>query len=879
MLREKWKDDLLRLFAIEADICNAGSVLSKLETARRSPNSTDFAIISSLEGLRPQREFTDGRKTSARIKVAQALREVSDNIEDPLLDLAVIDEAHYLKNPETRSHLLGRLLADASRHLVLLTATPVHVGSENLFNLLRLLDPEHYSNLDQFNRMLQANAPLVRAQSQIWAVPPVTQQAAESITVARESPYFEQDPVLSQIQQSLSAGANLGPSARVEIGRQLESRSLIGQHMTRSRKREVIKNRVQRIAQVLSVEFNEQELDVYEAVTQALRLQAKGRKGVALFSLISRQRQMASCLVAALRGWQESGVIESMMWDDLGMTSRTSSGTNEQLETADLVDLKNIDLVKLEKYDTKYLKLRDKFLTPRLKENAQEKLVIFAFFRGTLTYLQRRLEQDGFRTTLIMGASGGKHTLQDRKQALKDFAEPNGPQILLSSEVGSEGIDLQFCNIVVNYDLPWNPMKVEQRIGRIDRIGQKANKISVISLAVQNTIEDRIIMRLYQRIQLFKDSIGDLEEILGDVSEKLLARLFDSALTDEEREKIAAESELAIENQRAEQNNLEEQAINLIGFSDYLLDTVTDARELGRWLAPEELDALVEDYFQLYYPGTLLEPIKSDPQAKSVHLSSDARAKLSQHLNNLKTSRRTQLTRNRAVKCIFDPRRAGTIPASSELIEPTHPLITWIEAEYAASKRALHPCIAMKIAKSAVNLEPVTFAFACQRWSLSGIRREVMMAFRGFHIEKDGELDPLDTERLVVAASRGGIPVPPASVDLKDRNHFKTAYLGCIGEMENDFVIRVNDFELENQARCSQQITSAERLADRKVSELRERIERLKSEGRTRILGALEGQVRRQEELREQKLNRIAERQNTDITVHDLAGGFVIVTD
>jgi SNF2 family DNA or RNA helicase len=82
----------------------------------------------------------------------------------------------------------------------------------------------------------------------------------------------------------------------------------------------------------------------------------------------------------------------------------------------------------------------------------------------------------------------------DTKQAvLQEFEQEGGPSVLLSSEVGSEGIDLQFCRFLINYDLPWNPMRVEQRIGRLDRLGQKAERISIINFSMADTVEERIL--------------------------------------------------------------------------------------------------------------------------------------------------------------------------------------------------------------------------------------------------------------------------------------------------------------------------------------------------------------------------------------------------
>ena len=124
---------------------------------------------------------------------------------------------------------------------------------------------------------------------------------------------------------------------------------------------------------------------------------------------------------------------------------------------------------------------------------------------------------------------------KEKWAVIQNFAETGGPNVLLSSEVGSEGIDLQFCRFLVNYDLPWNPMKVEQRIGRLDRLGQKADRISIINLSLVDTVEERILQRLYDRINLFRESIGGLEEILGDMTNQLLTELFEPTLSPEER--------------------------------------------------------------------------------------------------------------------------------------------------------------------------------------------------------------------------------------------------------------------------------------------------------------------------------------------------------
>jgi hypothetical protein len=253
---------------------------------------------------------------------------------------------------------------------------------------------------------------------------------------------------------------------------------------------------------------------------------------------------MASSIVGALESWNDKGLVEELLWDDLGVSVEELAGIenaqgSNQHDGSPVAYGSKFDLAELEAQDSKYRPL-SKFLKAELTRNPTEKFVVFAFFRGTLKYLKRRLAQDGIEAALLMGDME-----TPSEDILELFTAPDGPSVLLSSEVGSEGIDLQFCRFVVNYDLPWNPMRVEQRIGRLDRLGQKADRISIANLYVSNTIEDRILQRLYDRINVFRESIGDIEEILGGITEMLIVEFFDPTLSDAERERRSADAALS----------------------------------------------------------------------------------------------------------------------------------------------------------------------------------------------------------------------------------------------------------------------------------------------------------------------------------------------
>ncbi|ARP64300.1 hypothetical protein A9K65_013605 [Mesorhizobium sp. WSM1497] len=878
MLREKWRSDLRKRFNITGEIISAHDLLDRVKDVADHRTSDSFVYITSLEGLRPPANYEDEKSGGVKARFARLLDENTATEDFAIFDLVIIDEAHYLRNPSTGNNRLARLLREAGHHLILLTATPIQIGSDNLFQLLRLIDPDQFYDSFLFQEILSANSCIVRAQRCLWQQPADLGGALEALVDARESDYFRTDPVLIRIQQSLHDG-QLDTERRVEILRLLESRSLLSQYMTRSRKREVLERHVERAPQTLSVRFSEPELSLYNHVTQRIRDEAVGRSGVSLFSLVARQRQMASSIVGALESWRDSGQLADLLWEDFGLSPElmadaagivddTGRGPDAGSEPFAVV----CDLAALEEGDQKYSALKA-FLTAELAKNQAEKFVIFAFFRGTLKYLRRRLAADGIRIGLIMGDMGAA-----KDDIIRNFATATGPSVLLSSEVGSEGIDLQFCRFLVNYDLPWNPMKVEQRIGRLDRLGQKAERISIVNLSVENTIEDRILLRLYERINVFRESIGDLEDILGQVTEQLVVALFNPNLTDAEREGRSAQAELAIRNTRKEQERLEEEAVNLVGFSDYILDHVKDSREKGRWLSAEELRSLVEDFFARKFPRTKIEPVDAIEHGARIVLSEEARASLGYFISERRPSTRTALHRsNRPVLCVFDPRKSDETPADAEFIEPSHPLVRWIRAQYESELDQLHPVSAMKVVADEVGVPPGDYVFCAHRWSFVGLRSEQSLTFRAIRVGAGDALSTAQSEQLVSIAARIGQSLPNAVNVLPDMHVISEAALACEDALGEVFGERLADFEAENAVRCDQQRTSAEKLASRRLEGLKARIQRFRNEGNLRPVAMTEGLIRKEEEQLKTKLDRVSKRRVVDPTMIPLAAGVIRV--
>jgi len=467
----------------------------------------------------------------------------------------------------------------------------------------------------------------------------------------------------------------------------------------------------------------------------------------------------------------------------------------------------------------------------------------------------------------------------DQKQDVLAQFEQGKTSILLSSEVGSEGIDLQFCRFLINYDLPWNPMRVEQRIGRIDRLGQKADRISIINFSLVDTIEERILDRLYDRINVFQESIGDLENILGEATEKLLTTLFEPDLTDAERLKRADETASAILKQRLEQDQLEQEAVNLMAFSDQILHAVTKSRNQGRWLTSEELHSFVEDYFARYYLGTTIKPIQNREAIFEIKLTEDAKVDLDLFLKQHRFATQTRLHRSSAL-CLFDPRLAVQPDKDKgkpiELLDPTHPLIQWIRHSY-DNDAQIHPIAAIRCEQSDVEAAPGQYVYVIQRWLFEGLRSESRLAYKVAHYSGGKLLSDDQSERFVYRAARWGKAKLNAANLVEDLDRVLALYSDCDDALEAAFDQASAEFAAENDNHCNVQQRSAESYAARRSQQLEERIQAFQQSGKLRILPATEGQLQKVNRELEIKKKMIGDRRNTELNLIHLAAGIIFV--
>jgi hypothetical protein len=323
---------------------------------------------------------------------------------------------------------------------------------------------------------------------------------------------------------------------------------------------------------------------------------------------------------------------------------------------------------------------------------------------------------------------------------------------------------------------------------------------------------------------------------------------------------------------------LEEEAVNLVGFSDYILDHIKDSRDKGRWLSAAELKALVEDFFARNFPGTKIEPVAKIEHAVRIVLSDDAGRALGYFIAETKPSTRTTLHRSsRPILCMFDPRRTEDTPPGAEFIEPSHPLVQWIRSWYEANQEQLHPVTAIKITSDDAAVLPGDYIFSAHRWSFNGLKSDQLLAFRAVRFGDGRPLSAAESESLVATASRMGEAIPNAINVLPDIGRICEAAVTCEEALEHAFGERLSDFEAENKVRCDQQRTSAEKLAKRRLDGLHARIARFRSEENIRPIAMTEGLIRKEQEQLQTKLDRIARRQQVDPTMIQLAVGVIRV--
>ncbi|MXZ70797.1 MAG: DEAD/DEAH box helicase [Acidobacteria bacterium] len=861
VLRDKWQRELRNRFGVEADILDATATLSRLRRAKEEVHTTNFAIIASLQGLRPEKgwiERDDDGQGGAASRLARFLDDRSQD--DPLIDLCVIDEAHYLRNRETMTSALGRLVRAVSDYIVLLSATPIHLRSVDLHELVRHVDEDTFDRRQTFDEVLEANGPLVRARELVVAGTKeagsqTDGQLEEELRRAYRHPLLQGSQQLRALIEDRVWEDDLHrPGAVARLAERLDRVNLLGHVVTRTRKRDVEERRVIRNVKKQVVPLSDVEAAFYESVTELVRdycIQHDTHEG---FLQVTPQRQMCSSMPAALRFWQQVGSDD----DD------TSGEDPDELERplrAELAararELGSLD--ELWQNDSKYQELRRQ-VRKALERNPKEKLVVFSYFRSTLHYLDERLQEDGVETMVLHGG------MSNKDEIVSSFQNTRDANVLLSSEVGSEGIDLQFARIVINYDLPWNPMRVEQRIGRIDRLGQRAEQIHIWNLFYGNTIDERIHGRLFERLGVFEGALGALEPVLGDMIQELTHDLFTRHLTPEQEEARIRQTELALENRRLGEEALERDASQLTAYGDYILHQVRAARELHRTISAADIRSYVIDFFGTHYQGSEFRQSSVDTARFEVSLSIDARHDLATYIRNQRVEGSTRLVRDTVswVRCRFENTAVPDVRGQEEVVSQFHPLVRFVASRLEESEEQRRPAVAIRLLGTrhlASGIAPGQYVFSVQRWSVHGLRDMERLYYAAASLGPERNvLEPRVAEQLIVTAAGYGIGWPEGrgAVDLDDA--VSSVQERCVAPSEDAFNKYVGDLDAENADRADVQ----ERMLNEHYETQRQRIDevlrRYHERGQQRLIPATEGRLRALQVRTERRRREIAER-------------------
>lgn len=828
-LREKWCEELSRRMGVDATQVGAAELHDRIR--RKSPQG--FALVASLQGLRPFAGWESEGDDSAAGKLARMLQHAES--EEPLIDLLVIDEAHHLRNEKTVSHEIGALLRRASSFAVLLTATPIHNRNTDLFSLFRLLDPGLLPRENDFNAVLAANRPLVRAREMLLGGKKA-REVLEQLDSARRDPLLATNRQLAQLHAELAQANELDAERRSRLAYRLDTINLLGNIVNRTRKREVAEWRVVREPVPEPISPADCEREFYETVTGIVAEYATQISMNERFLLAMPQRQMTSSMAAALRCWSARNFE---IHDEFAADEENASTLGPVTERIVAACTGGISFEQLRDADQKYARLRE-ILQEQLRRHGT-KVVVFSTFRATLNYLSERLAEDGIATTLLMGGSR-----QGKAETIAEFRAPSGPPVLLSSEVGGEGVDLQFSSLLVNYDLPWNPMRVEQRIGRIDRLGQTAPKVLIWNLFYEGTIDERIYRRLYEKLELCKEAMGDFEAILGEEMRKLTVALLGGDLTPAQQEERIAQTAQALENLRRENEALESEASTLLAHGDYVLDQIHGARAHARYVTSDDLVSYVREALNSFYVGCRITRVEADRPLYDVTLTPEAKEDLAQFIRRERMPDSTAfVSAAPVVRCWVENRVDSNRNRAAELLAQTHPLVRLLVRRVSESDRQLQPAVAVEVSsKDLANAVPGFYVLGAALWSTGGLRGDEKLVFGGRQLDPASmALSELDAERLFRKAIVQGTDLPEAAslLDLKGAATLTAQKL--FAELDEQFDSWSQGITAEFADRADLQ----ERILDDHLAQQSERLrltlQKHEAAGRLSLVRATEGRL------------------------------------
>ena len=647
-------------------------------------------------------------------------------------DLVIVDEAHHIRNgsdekEKAYAYKCVKFMCDHADAVVMLTATPLQNTSHDLYTLLNVLRPDMVIDFDTYRKMSEPNPYISIASAKARSATDKWQAESLNALLEMEKTYWGREvisktPLYARLKAQLGQ-QELSRAERVKFITDVESLHSFNSLINRTRRRD-IEDFCVREPVTLESRFTLAQQELHDELLafehQALSL-LHGEHGIP-FMMTTIRRQAASCIFGLAPHMRDilNKRIYQLSSESDGEGMPIGEGVIEALADMSKRILEMADNLPPEdpKFDQVLNVLRKK------QELTKNKVILFSTFRYTLSYLKRKLEEAGLRVAQIDGdvKDEERRALRERFRMPKE--NPNALDIMLFTEVGSEGLDYQFCDMMVNYDLPWNPMAIEQRIGRIDRRKQESDKVTIVNAITAGTVDADIYNRCYLKIGVFEASIGECEEILGKIGEDLSRIAMDGNLTEEQkRVKLEQLADNEIRKMQ-EEMRLEEEQKSFFGLD---ITSIRDNQDIedakSPWLTPKCLQGIVEYYLNRRL-GEGSYFIGSGPKT-SIRLGREAKDLLLEDLYALQEPRS-------AIKRTWEQYLKGSEPthpvcfdaasADSErsafFLSPVHPLVKQAAANCKPEDSGNVPCISFKC--EVPGMEAGRYPFAVYTWSYTG---------------------------------------------------------------------------------------------------------------------------------------------------------------
>jgi superfamily II DNA or RNA helicase len=421
------------------------------------------------------------------------------------IDLVIVDEAHKFKINTDRFDL-GTLLSEKSDSMIFLTATPHDGRDEDFMARMSLLDPF---------------VPDISSSTYLWK-----RHIKENVVNMKGEKVFPE---------------RYSNTVDIELTNQEREINASIDNYIRDRYEEVNTPKENNAVRFLSIILKKRAASSFEALRVSLerRMNKLGTNTDAnSFQIIQKNLNISD---------DEN---DADYEDQIGDAESFTIGGDIDRERASLAAIIT-QIEELEGRDSK-LELLIESIKKIKTTDPKAKILLFTEYRDTLEYLIRKLSEN-----YHLGKIDGTMKINERKQELIEFSRDTGPEILLCTDAAGEGIDMQFCNVEFNYDIPWNPNKLEQRMGRIHRIGQ-TRKVYYYNFIIdkKNSIDGYILDKLFQKINRIKESMGNdsIFDILGRlISPDTIAKMYEELLNSP---KADWEAKIAIELDKIEENKI-----------------------------------------------------------------------------------------------------------------------------------------------------------------------------------------------------------------------------------------------------------------------------------------------------------------------------------